>query len=166
MNENDHTRTRPPERPDEPVNLPEDRTIRSSRTLQATRARVWPLFENRADLVAWWGPSGFVNTFEEFDFNPGGAWKLVMHAPDGSAYPMNKRFIRIEAPHQLVIDHIDEAHGFRMFIRLHEHGETTRLEWIMVFDRAEEAAKVRPFVEAANEQNFDRLADYLFRKPS
>src|SRR5690606_11467583 len=73
MNENDHTRTRPPERPDEPVNLPEDRTIRSSRTLQATRARVWPLFENRADLVAWWGPSGFVNTFEEFDFNPGGA---------------------------------------------------------------------------------------------
>lgn len=27
----------------------------------------------------------------------------------------------------------------------------------MVFDHAEETARIRPFVESANEQNFDRL---------
>lgn len=46
-------------------------------------------------------------------------------------------------------------------MRFHDVADGTRLEWIMVFDHAEEAATVRPFVEPANEQNFDRLAAYL-----
>jgi uncharacterized protein YndB with AHSA1/START domain len=145
-------------RPEEPRNLPEARTIRSSRVFEASRESLWELFENPEELGVWWGPSGFANTFSEFDFRPGGRWRFVMHGPDGAEYPMDKVFVGIDAPARLVIDHIDAVHGFRMFILFHDVTEGTRLEWIMVFDDADEAAKVRPFVEPANEQNLDRLA--------
>jgi uncharacterized protein YndB with AHSA1/START domain len=148
-------------RPDGIENLPESRTIRSSRLFEASRERLWALFENPVDLGVWWGPTGFLNDIEEFDFRAGGMWRFVMRGPDGSRYPMNKRFIRLEAPQLIVMDHLDPVHGFRMFIVLHDAPNGTLLEWIMVFDHAEEAAKVRPFVEPANEQNFDRLAAHL-----
>jgi len=148
-------------RPGNTRNLPVDRTIRSSRTFSATREALWALFENPADLGAWWGPAGFTNTFQDFEFWPGGAWRFVMHGPDGSDYAMDKIFVRIQRPETIVLDHIDPVHGFRMFIELTETVGGTRMDWTMVFDHAEEVIKVRPFVEPANEQNFDRLAARL-----
>ena len=34
----------------------------------------------------WWGPDGFTNTITTFDLRPGGAWRFVMHGPDGTNY--------------------------------------------------------------------------------
>jgi uncharacterized protein YndB with AHSA1/START domain len=151
-------------RPIDIQDLPEARTIRSSRVFDAPREYLWTWFENPERLAAWWGPSGFKNTFTEFEFRPGGVWRFVMHGPDGSEYAMEKVFIHVNAPKRLVIDHIDDVHGFRLFILLHDVANETRLEWILVFDHADEAAKVRPFVEPANEQNFDRLGNSLHGK--
>lgn len=151
-------------RPDDIHDLPEARTIRSSRVFDAPREHLWALFENPESLAAWWGPSGFNNTFTAFDFRPGGVWRFVMHGPDGSEYAMDKVFIHVDAPKRLVIDHIDDVHGFRMFIMLHDVTNGTEMTWTMVFDHADEAAKVRSFVEPANEQNFDRLGSSLSGK--
>jgi uncharacterized protein YndB with AHSA1/START domain len=144
-------------RPENTDNLPEDRTIRSSRQFGAPQAVLWSQFENPDQLAKWWGPAGFTNEFHEFDFRPGGAWRFVMRSPDGAEYSMNKVFVRVEQPETIVLDHIDPVHGFRMFMNFHGTSNGTMLEWIMVFDFADEAAKVRPFVEVANEQNFDSL---------
>lgn len=144
-------------RPVNTGNLPEERTIRSSRPFAAPPARLWSLFENPEILATWWGPSGFTNAFHEFDFRPGGAWRFAMRGPDGVEYPMNKVFVRVDKPETIVLDHIDAVHGFRMFITFHGVQDGTLLDWVMVFDFPDEAAKVRPFVEPANEQNFDRL---------
>src|SRR5690606_37979399 len=95
--------------------LPEARTIRTSRAFGTARAKLWSLFENPADLSMWWGPAGFSNTFEEFDFRPGGAWRFVMRGPDGAEYPMRKRFTAIAPFERIVLDHDDPVHGFRMF---------------------------------------------------
>lgn len=148
-------------RPVTTQNLPEDRTIRTSRTFTAARETLWTLFENPVHLGVWWGPTGFRNTFEAFDFRDGGDWRFVMHGPDGAAYPMCKTFVAIRKPEAIVLDHEDPVHGFRMFMNFHEDAGGTRLDWIMVFDHEEEAARVRPFVEPANEQNLDRLGERL-----
>lgn len=151
--------------------FPPDRTIRSSRVFPYPPERIWQAFRDPAALAAWWGPAGFTNDFEEFDFRIGGAWKFTMRGPDGSAYPMHKTFVKIDPNARIVLDHPDPVHGFRMHLHFgrvtEKTAETgpgaTEMRWAMVFDHAEEAGKVRPFVEPANEQNFDRLADYLFR---
>lgn len=153
-------------RPENTENLPEERTIRSSRLFGASRKRLWTLFENPVDVAAWWGPSGFTNTFEKFEFHPGGDWRFTMRAPDGTEHPMNKKFVSIHEPERIVLDHIDPVHGFRMFMTFRDAPDGTMLDWIMVFDHAEEAAKVRAFVGPANEQNFDRLAARLSEKPA
>jgi uncharacterized protein YndB with AHSA1/START domain len=151
-------------RPTTTESLPEDRTMRSSRLFSVPQEALWSFFENAAELAKWWGPAGFTNEFHEFDFRTGGAWRFVMRGPDGAEYPMNKVFVRVDKPETIVLDHIDPVHGFRMFMNLHGTSHGTMLEWIMVFDLADEAARVRPFVKPANEQNLDRL-DALLNLP-
>jgi uncharacterized protein YndB with AHSA1/START domain len=148
-------------------------TIRSHRVFTFTLDRIWSAFSDPKALAAWWGPAGVTNTFEEFDFRPGGIWRFTMHGPDGTEYPMNHMFAKITDRALIVFDHIDPVHGFRMHVYFapvaenvvgsvtEPYPEKTEIRWAMVFDFAEEASKVRSFVEAANEQNFDRLTDFL-----
>lgn len=146
--------------------LPQDRRdIRSRRLFKATREALWDAFRDPEKLARWWGPAGFTNSFHVFEFRPGGAWDFTMQGPDGNHYPMHKVFVELTEPARIVLDHPDPVHGFRMSIDFHEAREGTGLEWLMRFDHAEEAARVRPFVETANEQNFDRLEKLLKEVP-
>lgn len=138
-----------------------EREIVSSRILDAPRDVVFCAFYDPAILARWWGPSGFTNTFVEFDPRPGGAWHFVMRGPDGAEYPTEKRFIEVVRDERIVVRHEDPTHGFEMTISFEDEGTRTRLIWRMRFDAAEEAQRVRSFVVEANEQNLDRLAAEL-----
>ncbi|HEX2613156.1 MAG TPA: SRPBCC domain-containing protein [Fibrobacteria bacterium] len=138
-----------------------DHIIISRRVFTATREAMWEAFRNPKALARWWGPSGFTNVFHAFEFRHGGTWDFTMTGPDGNGYRMQKHFVEIDPPARLVFDHPDATHGFRMFIELAERDEGAEMSWRMAFDSAEEAGRVRNIVVAANEQNFDRLADYL-----
>ena len=35
-------------------------------------------------LTRWWGPHGFTNRIDEFDFRPGGDWRITMTASNGT----------------------------------------------------------------------------------
>ena len=138
-----------------------DPEIVSSRTLDVPRERVFRAFAEPELLRRWWGPSGFTNTFERFDFRAGGSWHFTMYAPDGTAIPMVKRFLEVSAPERIVLLHEQGEHTFRMSMVFEEAGSGTTLTWRMVFQFPEEAERVRAFVEPANEQNFDRLEEVL-----
>jgi uncharacterized protein YndB with AHSA1/START domain len=138
-----------------------DREIVSSRVLAANREEVFRAFSDPGRLAEWWGPAGFTNTFQEFDFRPGGRWRFTMHGPDGNAYEMNKRFTEIVAPEKIVLDHAQSGHDFTMTITLAAQGDRTAVVWRMHFFDAAEAEKIRAFILQANEQNFDRLAAHL-----
>ena len=82
----------------------------------STRVFPWPpatvcaAWLDPARLARWWGPRGFTNTFEVCDPRPGGDWRFVMHGPDGKDYPNQNRFIAIEAPGRIVIEHVSDPH--------------------------------------------------------
>ena len=127
----------------------------------APRELVFEAFSNPDHLVHWWGPKGFTNTFREFDLRPGGAWRFVMHGPDGVEYDIAKDFIEVVKPERIVLQHRDPMHGFRMTMTFAEHSGKTELTWSMRFDSGAEAVKVKGFITEANEENFDRLQAYL-----
>jgi hypothetical protein len=52
-------------------------------------------------------------------------------------------------------------HQFQMAMTFADEGGGTRVTWRMRFDSAEEGERVRSFVAAANEENFDRLQALL-----
>ena len=132
------------------------RDVVSMRVLDAPRPVVFRAFSDAAQLVQWWGPKGFTNTFQEFDFRPGGAWRFVMHGPDGANYPNTSVFVEIEAPERIVFDHVSGPR-FRMTMTFASHGAQTRLTWRMRFDSVADRDRVKAVVVPANEQNFDRL---------
>ena len=143
------------------TDVPADREIVSTRAFDAPRGRVFAAFSDPAILARWWGPEGFASTFHEFDLRPGGAWRFVMHGPDGTDYPMEKHLLEVVPGERIVLRHEDPTHGFQMTMIFAEESGQTRLTWRMRFDTAEEAERVRSFVADANEQNFDRLAAQL-----
>jgi uncharacterized protein YndB with AHSA1/START domain len=134
-----------------------DREIVSTRVFDAPRERVFRAFSDPRQLARWWGPKDFTNTFHEFDLRPGGAWRFVMHGPDGTDYRNATDFIEVVRPERIVFLHLRPMHRFEMTMTFAEEAGQTRLTWRMLFESAAELDKVRQFVPVANEQNFDRL---------
>lgn len=133
------------------------REVFSSRVLAATPDEVFAAFADPARLARWWGPQGFSNTIEEFDFRIGGQWRLTMHGPDGKDYPNHSVFGEIDADRLITFEH-KGPHHFFMRMSLEAQGERkTLLRWQMIFDSPAECESLRPMIEPANEQNFDRL---------
>lgn len=141
----------------------DESTIVSQRLIDATPERLFEAFSDPAQIAVWWGPEGFTNTFEEFDFQPGGVWRFVMHGPDGINYPNESEFVEITSPSRIVFNHLGTIHKFRMTMTFAPEGGKTLLTWQMRFDPPAEDAKLREFILGANQQNFDRLEDYLLK---
>ncbi len=134
--------------------------VRAERTLNAGPREVFKAFE-RPDLLArWWGPNGFTNTFERFEFTPGGRWLHVMHGPDGANYDNESVFREIVPDARIVLAHISPPR-FTLTVTLTARAEQTHIAWVQEFESAELAARMRPICEPGNEQNLDRLEALL-----
>jgi len=141
--------------------LSADREFVHSRLIDASPARVFEAFRDPARLARWWGPKGFSSTFHECDFRPGGAWRFILHGPDGANYPNESRFVETAAD-RIVVDHVS-GHHFVLTVTLADEGGKTQVGWRQVFDSAEEKARIAEFVGPANEQNLDRLTAEVTR---
>ena len=137
-----------------------DAVFRSERILPHPREAVFNAFATPEILARWWGPKGFTNTFEHFEFKPGGRWIFIMHGPDGTDYPNENVFQAIDPPASLVIRHVLAPH-FRLTVTLDAHPDGTEILWLQEFDDAETAARIRRIVGPANEENLDRLQAVL-----
>ena len=135
--------------------------IHSTRVFGVSRERLFEAFRDPSQLARWWGPEGFTNTFAEFDLRPGGKWGFIMHGPDGAEYPNANVFTEVDPPSRIVFVHDAPVHRFRMAMDFSAEDSGARLTWRMEFEDPDEAAKLRGFIVAANEQNFDRLEAVL-----
>lgn len=131
--------------------------FRHSRVFAASPEVVFATIQDPARLARWWGPQGFRNTFDTFEFRQGGRWLFTMHGPDGTDYPNQSEFLEIVPNSMVRIKHVNQPH-FELSISLEPSPTGTQLSWVGVFENAEFAEKLRQFLETANEQNLDRLA--------
>lgn len=132
------------------------REIFNSRLIEASPQKIFSAFSDPEHLQKWWGPNGFRNTFQEFNFSKDGIWNFVMHGPDGRDYVNQSIFREIVIAKKIVIEHLNAPH-FILTVTLEEIENKTKISWSMIFDSAETRNSIAAFVEDANEQNFDRL---------
>lgn len=135
---------------------PKDRTFTHHRVLPHPPAGVFEAFARPDVLARWWGPKGFTNTFEVFEFRPGGCWKYVMHGPEVGNYRNESLFVELDAPSRLVIRHVSPPR-YILTVTLSPHEKGTAITWSQEFEDAGVASRIRHIVEPANEQNLDRL---------
>ena len=133
-----------------------DREVISTRIFDTTRERLFNAWTNPEQLAKWWGPSGFSNTFHEFDLQAGGYWRFTMHGPNGANYENESAFVSIQTPNEIILDHISEP-KFRVVATFIDQGGKTRLSFRQIFETQDLYEKLKSFVTDANEQNFDRL---------
>jgi uncharacterized protein YndB with AHSA1/START domain len=140
-----------------------DTNFRTERTLPFSPQAVYSAFATADVLASWWGPEGFTNEFETFEFQVGGRWEFVMVGPDGARYPNQCVFTELEPASRVVIRHDCEPF-FTLTVQLIQVTDGTHLQWQQVFDDAHIAQAVKAIVEPANEQNLDRLMHVLQRR--
>jgi uncharacterized protein YndB with AHSA1/START domain len=137
-----------------------DASFRTERTLPFSPPTVYNAFALADVLATWWGPEGFINEFETFEFIVGGRWTFVMVGPDGARYPNQSVFTELEPASRVVIRHNCEPF-FTLSVQLTAVNAGTHLQWQQVFDDPQIAQAVKAIVEPANEQNLDRLTRVL-----
>jgi uncharacterized protein YndB with AHSA1/START domain len=133
----------------------------STRLFNHSPESLFDAFADEEALKKWWGPQGFTNTFESFDFRPGGVWRHTMHAPDGSAFENDSEFIEIDRPNRISFLHKGPIHVFTLAMEFIVRGSQTELVWTMDSRNGGENKEMTGFIEAANQQNFDKLAALL-----
>ena len=82
------------------------RSIVIRRTYPVPPSVVFKAWIDPKQLANWWGPKGFTNPVCEVDARVGGAWRIVMRAPDGAEYPCGGVYREIVEPHRLVFTNI------------------------------------------------------------
>jgi uncharacterized protein YndB with AHSA1/START domain len=140
--------------------MDKDRILRTERTLPYSPQAIFDAFVSAPVLASWWGPNGFTNTFDIFEFKVGGQWIFTMHGPDGKSYANQSSFTAIEPAERIVIRH-DCAPYFTLTVQLCAASGGTLLTWEQAFDDAQTAQAVKAIVGPANEENLDRLTRAL-----
>lgn len=134
-----------------------DCEIVSSRIVSASIHLVFTAWSNPDHLKNWWGPTGFTNTFKEFDFRPGGKWSFIMHGPDKGNYNNECEFIEIEKPFLIAWKRYSKP-LFQVLFTFEEISDSkTKIVFKMIFDTPDECNKLKAYVPQKNEENFDRL---------
>ena len=149
------------------LNSNDDRSIVLTRIVNAPRDTVWKMWSERKHLEQWWGPDGFSVTTESFDFRVGGAWKFVMHGPDGRDYKDLIVFTDIKKPEYIAHRHSgDDGDGgeseFLATITFEEEGNSTKVTMCSIFKTPEERERVVKEYGAieGGKQTLGRLAAY------
>lgn len=106
---------------------PLDREIVISRVIDAPRSLVYAAWTDPEQIEVWFGPEGFAIETKEIDLRPGGVWRFDMVAPDGTRYDNRMRFLRLEEPTLIEIEHgsdVDDDPGrFRMLLTFDEQSD-------------------------------------------
>lgn len=131
--------------------------IVSTRIFNCNREIMYEAWSNPKHLKTWWGPKGFTNTFNEFDFRPNGKWRFIMHGPEKGNYVNECTFIKI-IPLKLIAWNRSSQPLFQVVATFEEVTKNkTKLVFKMKFETVNECNKLKPFVVDKNEENFDKL---------
>jgi uncharacterized protein YndB with AHSA1/START domain len=84
------------------VTTPGEREIRTERTFEAPRERVFAAFTDPALIPEWWGPHGTTTVVDRMDVRPGGDWRFMVRNSDGSETAFRGTIRELSPPERIV----------------------------------------------------------------
>ena len=142
-----------------------ERELVLERVFDASRDLVFRAWTEPKHIAQWWGPKNFTNTVETMDVRPGGAWRIVMHSPDGNSYPSQGEYREIVRPERLVFTNtaVDQdgkviIDGFTTVTFADQNGKTKLTLQTRAVAMVDYAANFLKGMEMGWTQSLDRLA--------
>ena len=89
-----------------------ERELIITRMIDAPREQVFEAWTDPLQFMRWWGPHGMTTPLCEMDLRPGGIFRTIMRAPDGTEYPTKGVFLEIARPERIVFSDAFEP-GFQ-----------------------------------------------------
>jgi uncharacterized protein YndB with AHSA1/START domain len=123
------------------VSLPSDHEISLSRDFDAPRELVFEAFSKPEHVARWWGQKDSTVPVCEMDFRPGGAWRFVERAADGSEYGFRGEYRDIVRPERIAWTFEFEGAPGHIVVEtmtFEDLGGRTRLIGTSVFDTVED----------------------------
>lgn len=147
------------------VTTPSDREIVLTRVLDAPRDLVFEAHTSCEHMSKWWGPRKYEIASCEYDFRPGGAWRIVHRGPDGDEHGFRGEFREIDRPERIVWTFEYEGvpgHISVQTLTLEEQDGVTTLTSAVTFDTKEDRdGMLESGMESGASESMDRLEEYL-----
>ena len=147
------------------VSTPSDREIVMTRAFDAPRDLVFKAYTDPNVIPQWWGQRDSTTIVDKMDVRPGGLWRFVQQAQDGSELGFRGEFREIVPPERLVYTFEFEGmpgHILVETITFEEQDGTTTLTSTSVFDSIEDRdGMLSSGMEEGVAESLDRLEEYL-----
>jgi uncharacterized protein YndB with AHSA1/START domain len=147
------------------LTLVSDREISVTRAFDAPRILVFEAWSNCEHMKNWWGPRGFDLIECSMDLRPGGRYRFVQRAPDGSIHGFNGVYREIAAPERIVFTQIYEPIADQEVVvttTLTETDGRTALSQNLLFGSKEARdGMIASGMERGEAESFDRLDELL-----
>lgn len=149
------------------VSVSGDREVVLTRLFDAPRALVFSAFTTREHLERWWGLRRTTTKVEVLDFRPGGAWRFVERAEDGSEYAFSGKFLEIKRPERFVWTFEYEGAPGQIsqtaFEFTEEKGKTKMTATVLFSSMAERDEMVKAGMEYGAAESYDVLDELLLK---
>ena len=151
-----------------PAALPMERDLVITRVYDAPRELVFRAWTDPKHMARWWGPKHFTNRVEQMDVRPGGAWRIIMCAPDGAEHPAQGVYREIVPPARLAFtnDAVDKdgnaiIEGFTTVTFDDQNGKTKLTLTTRGVAKVAYAAQYLQGMEMGWTQSLERLGESL-----
>jgi uncharacterized protein YndB with AHSA1/START domain len=152
------------------LETPSDRDIVLSRLFNAPRALVFECCSNCEHLFRWLGPRFLTMVSCEMDFRPGGSYRYVQRAPDGSEYGFRGEYREINPPERVVQTFEFEGMPGHIAVEtmtLEELDGKTKLTVVSRYASVEDRdGIIASGMEVGVRDSYDRLEEYLAERMS
>jgi uncharacterized protein YndB with AHSA1/START domain len=147
------------------ITLPSEREILITREFDAPRELVFKAHTDPALIPLWYGPRDTTTRVEEMDVRPGGLYRFIHHAPDGSEFCFYGEFREI-VPHERIVQtsEFDQAPGQVVIetLTFEERDGKTLMTVLEVCPSVEARdAIMASGMEEGLSESYDRLAEIL-----
>jgi uncharacterized protein YndB with AHSA1/START domain len=147
------------------VELVSDREVLITRMFRAPRRVVFEALTKPEHVKRWYGVRVLTMERCEIDLRPGGTWRYVLRASDGTEHGFTGVYRQIVAPERIVsTEHYEAMPGHEMLVTVTLHEETgwTRLTSRIEYQsKADRDGHLQSGMEPGMRETFDRLAELL-----
>ena len=148
------------------VELVSDREVHITRVFHAPRRFVFEALTRPEHVKRWYGLRVLTMQVCEIDLRPGGTWRYVLRAPDGSEHGFTGVYREIVVPERIVSTENYEAmmpgHEMVVTVTLEEKdGRTTLKSRILYQSKADRDGHLQSGMEPGMQETFDRLEELL-----
>lgn len=145
---------------------PSDLEMVQERVFDAPRDLVFKVMNDPTLIPRWWGPSYLTTTVEVMDVRPGGRWRYIQVAPDGTEHGFHGEYLEVEPPARIVntfnYEGIPAGHEAVTTVVLTAEGGRTRMTSTTRFkSREDRDGMLQSGMESGARESDERLAQLL-----